>query len=317
MIDKFYRRSIAMLREEKGIWNQIYRLLIQFREEAISRVFRFLRNINDATASGIKAIVALLDDKRKEIEKTIQAQFRLLAEKEAKFLGKTIESKTRNHPRKITTVRDKPLFSGEGNWFDQVFIPVKKKLSKSLKLEVSKKSSIETVIDRIFGKDTKREVKVGSWQGNEFQGGVLSRLRSNLKTLVTTGFYEMVSKVRKFSYARADKVSVLKSVAVLDGRTTNICRHYHGLSFEAASKRGIGHQKKFLATPRHWNCRSQHLPDDFDGKKIEQLEFDSWFKDLSNSAQDSLLGSRGGEIYRGGQNDLLSILKRLSPSYLG
>lgn len=306
-----------MLREEKGVWNQVYRLLLQFREEAISRVFRLLRSRGAAFMPIIKSVVSLLDDKRGEIQKSIESQLRLVAEKEASFMGNTIDARTKNHPRKIKKIRDQPLFEGESNWFDKVFTPVKRKLRKSLQLEVSKGSSIESVIDRIFGKDVPREIKIGAWQGTEFQGGVLARLRSNLKTLVTTSFYEMIYRVRKFSYARADKVSVLRSVAVLDGRTTSICKEYHGLLFNNSNLRGVGHKKAFLATPRHWNCRSQHLPEDFNGKKIKQIEFEEWFKDLSNSAQDSLLGSRGGEVYRGGQEDLFSILKRLSPNYLG
>ena len=72
----------------------------------------------------------------------------------------------------------------------------------------------------------------------------------------------------------------------------------------------IGHNKKYVATPRHWNCRSQHIPEDFDGKKIERVGFEDWFKDLSNKAQDSLLGSRGGDLYRNQQVPLLNLLKR-------
>lgn len=316
MIDKFYRRAIEMLREEKGVWNKVYRLLIQFREEAISRVFRIFRGESSDLATGLKSLVNLFDDKRTEIKDSIESQLRLVAAKEADFMSSTVEAITRNYPRKLKSLRDRPLFEGESNWFDKIFTPVKRKLRKSLQLEVSKGSSIESVIDRIFGKDVPREVKIGAWQGSEFQGGVLARLRSSLKTLVTTSFYEMVGKVRKFSYARAKKISVLRSVAVLDSRTTSICKQYHGLLFRADNLRGIGHRQRFLGTPRHWNCRSQYLPESFDGKEIKNLEFDEWFKDLSNSAQNSLLGTKGSELYRGGQKDLLSILKRLSPVYL-
>lgn len=306
-----------MLREEKGFWNQIYRLLLQFREEAISRVFRFLRGSQFPGNAAIKGVIGLLDDKRKVIQSEIERQLRLIAEKEAGFLSAVIEARTRNHPRKLKKVREAPLFSGDENWFDKIFNPIKSKLRKSLQYSISRKDPIESVIDRVFGKDTVKEIKIGSWRGNEFQGGVLSRLRSNLKTLVTTSFYEMVSKVRKFSYARSPKLGVLRSVAVLDGNTTSVCKHYHGLLFDATSLRGIGHNQKFLAVPRHWNCRSQLLPEEFAGKKLDKTDFEDWFKDLSNSAQDTLLGSKGGVIYRSGQNELLTILKRLSPRYLG
>ena len=90
-----------MLREEKGVWNQVYRLLLQFREEAISRVFRLLRSRGAAFMPIIKSVVSLLDDKRGEIQKSIESQLRLVAEKEASFMGNTIDARTKNHPRKI------------------------------------------------------------------------------------------------------------------------------------------------------------------------------------------------------------------------
>jgi len=306
-----------MLREEKGFWHKIYRVLIEFREEAISRVFRHLRSSGGVVKNILSAVTSLFDDKKENIERVMASQFKLIAEKEKDFLTGALDVNMSKYPRTVKTVRDAPLQSGEGSWVSKLFKPVRKRLRKSLQFSISRQGSIEEVVDRVFGKDTPKEIKIGNWRGNEFQGGVLSRLRSSLKTLVTTSFYEMVHKVRKFAFSRAEKVGSIRSVAVLDSRTTETCRNYDGLIFEQKSLKPLGHGLKYIPTPRHWNCRSQHVPAEFDGKKIKPIPFEEWFDDLSNSAQAFLLGKVGGDLYREQQSPLLNLLKRLSPKFLG
>ncbi len=317
MLDSLFKRSILMVREEKGIWYSIYRILLQLREEATSRVFRFLRG-SESKISGISnGISSLLDDKSQQIGRTIQSQLRLAAEQESGFWKKALGLSMKNYPRKLSSVNDAPLYSGEGNLIGKIFNPVKKRIKKMLQYSISQNHSIDQTLDRIFGKDLSKEIKVKTWQGTEFQGGVLAKVRKSLQTVVTTSYYEMVSKVRKFAYARTERVNTIRSVAVLDTRTTSVCKKHDGLRFNRADLKPIGHKEKFQPTPRHWNCRSQHIPEDLDGKKIEQVEFEDWFRDLSNSAQNLLLGSKGGEMYRSKQDNLLNLVKRLSPKYLG
>lgn len=317
MLDELFKRSIMMVKEEKGIWYKIYRILLQFREEASNRVFRFLREATTPFSSIQKNLFGLLDDKRNEIEGSFKSQIRLAAESEGTFWKESLKAPLKNFPRKLTSVKDAPLYSGEGNLFSRIFDPLKKKMKKNLQYSISQNHSIDQTLDRVFGKDTPKEVKVQTWRGKEFQGGVLAKVRKSLQSLVTTAYYEMVSKVRKFAYKRTDRIKVLRSVAVLDGRTTKVCREYDGLLFSREKLTPVKHGRKFIDVPRHWNCRSQYIPEDFDGKTLPQKDFSDWFKDLSNSAQDSLLGKAGGSIYRDNPAGLLTLLKRLSPRFLG
>lgn len=316
-IDELFKRSIMMVREEKGLWYQVYRILLQFREEATSRVFKFLRGSGNKTGTLFKSLNSLLDDKVQETERVFGSQIRLAAEQESDFWKKSLDIKMSNYPRKLSSVNDAPLFSGSNSWLNRIFSPVKSRMKKLIQYSVSQNHSIDQALDRVFGKDTEKEVKVKTWRGTEFQGGVLAKVRKSLQSLVTTSYYEMVSKVRKFAYARTERINTLRSVAVLDSRTTTVCKEYDGLKFDRKTLKPIDHKKKYVATPRHWNCRSQHIPEDFDGKKIERVGFEDWFQDLSNKAQDSLLGSRGGDLYRNQQVPLLNLLKRLSPKFMG
>ena len=317
MLDELFKRSIMMVKEEKGIWYKIYRLLLQFREEASSRVFKFLRGATTTFSSIERSLNSLFESKKNEIKDLLKSQIRFAAESEGSFWKGSLETPLKNFPRKLNSVKDAPLYSGKGNLFSRIFDPVRKKLKQTLQFSISQNHSIDQTLDRVFGKDTPKEIKVQTWRGKEFQGGVLAKVRKSLQSLVTTAYYEMVGKVRKFAYKRTDRIEVLRSVAVLDSRTTKVCRDYDGLRFRKKDLTPVGHNQKFIDVPRHWNCRSQYIPEDFDGKDLPKKDFTDWFKELGKSAQDSLLGIRGGELYRGNPSGLPSILKRLSPSYLG
>jgi len=316
-LDDLFKRSILMVREEKGVWYQIYRVLLQFREEATSRLFKFFRGSQANRVSLFSSLNSLLDDKAEETERVFKDQIRLVAEQESDFWKKSLNITMKNYPRKLSSVNDAPLFSGSTSWLNRIFTPVKNRMKKMIQYSISQNHSIDQSLDRVFGKDTDKEVKVKAWRGTEFQGGVLAKVRKSLQSLVTTSYYEMVYKVRKFAYARTEKISTLRSVAVLDSRTTAVCKEYDGLKFDRKTLKPIGHNRKYVATPRHWNCRSQHIPEDFEGKEFKKVQFEDWFKDLSDSAQNSLLGSRGGDLYRNQQVPLLGLLKRLSPKFMG
>jgi len=313
MTDEFYRRSVEMLREEKGVWNQVLKVLLQFREEATGRTFRFLRSKSVSAKSILDVIFSLLEDRLEQMISLLNAQLRLVAEKEARFLKGVFGLPLTKHPRKIERVQGYSLGSG---WLTQIFRKAKKRIRKTLQYSLSQNHLSDELLDRVFGVDLPKTLRVGKWSGTDFQGGALSEVKRTLQSLVTTSFYSMISKVRTFAYKRASQVETFRSVAILDGKTTSTCQEHDGLLYDRKFK-PVGHSKKFVDVPRHWNCRSQVIPFEVDGKKLSRVSFEAWFKKLGSSAQNSLLGSRGGDLYRTEGSNLLSILKRLPPVYLG
>lgn len=306
-----------MIREEKGVWNQIFRILLEFREEATSRVFKFFRSKDNRTTSLNKNILTLLEDKKSKVARELRDQLRLAAVSESEFQRGIFDSESlRNYPRTLKKVMGNSIFEGSVNWLNKIFNPVRKLIRQMIQYSISQNDDVERAIDRIFGKDLPKELKIGSWSGNDFQGGSLDRMRAKLRSLVTTCYYEMVSKVRQFAYKKSGRVTVLRSVAVLDDRTTDTCKRYDGLLF-SLDLRPIDHKLPYLPIPRHWNCRSQYIPDSIGGKKMRSITFKNWFNKLSEEIQDTLLTKRGGNIYRSQGTDLLSLFKRLTPRYLG
>jgi hypothetical protein len=313
MIDEFYRRSIEMLREEKGVWNKVLQVLLQFREEATGRTFRYLRAKESNAKTILGTIYSLLEEKLDRLIDLLKRQLRLVAEKEGKFLKEVFQLPLSRHPRKLDRVRGEPLVSG---WLRSIFGKVKKRIRKTLQYSLSQGHPAEDLLDKVFGRDLPKMIRVGKWSGSDFQGGALSEAKRTLQSLITTAYYEMTSKVRNFAYKRASQVEVLKSIAILDGKTTSTCHQHDGLLFTRGFK-PIGHNTKFIDVPRHWNCRSQILPETVSGKKLKQVSFETWFRKLSRSAQNSLLTPKGGALYRTEGVGLLSIIKRLPPVYLG
>ena len=317
MIDKFYRRAIQMIREEKGVWNHILRILLEFRDEATSRVFKYFRSNESKTKNLNKNIQTLLEDKKSKVGKELVTQLRLVAEEESKFQRGIFDAESlRNYPRTLKKVMGNSISEGGTNWLNKIFNPVRKLIRQTIQYSISQGDNLDKSIDRIFGKDLPKELKIGNWSGNDFQGGTLDRMRAKLRSLVTTCYYEMVSKVRQFAYKKSGRVTVLRSVAVLDDRTTDTCKRYDGLLF-SLDLRPIDHKLPYLPIPRHWNCRSQYIPDSISGKKMRSITFRNWFNKLSEEIQDTLLTKRGGDIYRSQGTDLLSLFKRLTPRYLG
>jgi len=316
MLNDLFIRAISMSREEKGLWHLMYKSLLQLREEFISRVFNFMRSSAGRINELMKTLSSILDDKSSELSDLLKSQLVLVARNESDFWKSILKIPLKNYPRKLISVNDAPLYSGAGNLFSRIFNPVKKKLKAMLQFSVSQNHSIDQTLDRVFGKETSKEINVKSWRGTEFQGGVLAKVRKSLQSLAVTAYYEMIAKVRKFAFARTDRVQSIRSTSSLEGNTTEGCKKYEGLVFGKDSLQPISHQNKYEPVPRHWNCRSQYIPNDFDGKSLEPISMVDWFKGLSIGAQNSLLGKKGGELYRNKHSDLLIIMKRLSPVYL-
>ena len=313
MIDEFYRRSMGMIREEKGVWNRVLQVLLQFREEATGRTFRFLRMKEISAKPILETVYSLLDEKVDRLIDLLKRQMKLVSEKEGKFLKEVFQLPLVRHPRKLDKVRGEPLVSG---WLRSIFGKVKKRIRKTLQYSLSQGHPAEDLLDNVFGRDLPKMVRVCKWSGSDFQGGALSEAKRTLQSLITTAYYEMTSKVRNFAYKKASQVEVLKSLAILDGKTTSTCQQHDGLLFSRGFK-PIGHNTKFIDVPRHWNCRSQILPETISGKKLKQVSFETWFRKLSRSAQNYLLTPKGGALYRTEGVGLLSIVKRLPPVYLG
>lgn len=87
--------------------------------------------------------------------------------------------------------------------------------------------------------------------------GATQITRNNLKSIVDSSLVSMAAQARNdLTEANDENVPRQLYVAVLDSRTTQICRSFHGKVFKV----GEG-----PIPPLHWNCRSTRVPLPADG----------------------------------------------------
>jgi len=121
-----------------------------------------------------------------------------------------------------------------------------------------------------------------------YKDGLLTRQRRRFATVVET-FVQHVSTGVSFQLGKLTSTHYTW-VAILDSRTTEICRSRNGQSFEYG---------KGPRPPAHWNCRSFTIPQTI--VKLDDIPtFYTWVKRQPAGVQDDVLGpARGRELREG------------------
>ena len=114
--------------------------------------------------------------------------------------------------------------------------------------------------------DVERAIKLGMTLG-ETNAQLANRLKStmelsmrNAQSIVITATSAVANKARMDFYSANDEVlKGYQSLTVLDGKTSDICISYSGSKYDINFK-PIGNSKPYRPTPRHFRCRSTHIP---------------------------------------------------------
>ena len=114
--------------------------------------------------------------------------------------------------------------------------------------------------------DVERAVKLGMTLG-ETNAQLANRLKStmelsmrNAQKIVRTATSAVANKARMDFYSANDEVlKGYQSLTVLDGKTSDLCISYSGSKYDINFK-PIGNSKPYRPTPRHFRCRSTHIP---------------------------------------------------------
>ena len=167
----------------------------------------------------------------------------------------------------IETIVDKSLIRGAvmSNWWDRQKDNTQNRIITQIQLGFAEGEGIGDLRRRIIGKAT------GKWQQiivngqkrrvYERVGGIVDISKREADALVRTAIQTLSGRVRDRIYEQNDDiVDQVESVATLDARTTPLCASYDNLRWTQKSHSPVGHSKMYYATPRHWNCRSTHIP---------------------------------------------------------
>lgn len=125
----------------------------------------------------------------------------------------------------------------------------------------------------------------------------------SLETVLRTGVEEVSDEVLERTAERVPAKSIRmgwQSIAVLDARTTQLCRAY-AFKIWTLDKKPIGHTLPFLPVPRHYNCRSRIIPIALDDDPVNDLTFKEWLSGLSVDDQNKIFGKGRMDLYRRGK----------------
>lgn len=123
-----------------------------------------------------------------------------------------------------------------------------------------------------------------------------------LETVLKTGVEEVADEVLERTAERMPKTIRMgwQSIAVLDARTTSLCRAY-AFKIWTLDKKPIGHDLPFLPVPRHYYCRSRIIPIMLDDDPVNDLTFKQWLDTLTAADQDKIFGATRMKLYRAGK----------------
>lgn len=124
----------------------------------------------------------------------------------------------------------------------------------------------------------------------------------SLETVLRTGVEEVSDEVVTRTAERIPKTIRMgwQSIAVLDARTTSLCRAY-AFKIWTLDYKPIGHTLPFLPVPRHYYCRSRIIPIHLDDDPVNDLTFSQWLNTLSREEQDKIFGPGRMKLYRDGK----------------
>lgn len=88
-----------------------------------------------------------------------------------------------------------------------------------------------------------------------------------------------------------------QSIAVLDARTTSLCRNYHGKIWDKDHK-PIGHDLPWFEIPRHPYCRSTHVIILLDDSPAKTETFAEFMKRKSDAEKEAIFGKRALGLWR-------------------
>ena len=184
--------------------------------------------------------------------------------------------------------------------------------------------------------DVERAVKLGMTLG-ETNAQLATRLMNTLdvsrrhaESIVITGTSAITNQARmEFYSANDDIIKGYQSISVLDGKTSEICIAYSNLKYDI-DKKPIGHNLPFRQTPRHFRCRSTHIPilktwreigideDELPGGTQssdmgylpQDYSFNDFLKLKSKAQQDDILGKGKAELWRDGKINLSQLVNQ-------
>jgi len=350
--------------------NEVFDHAIQinrFEENVKRRAIGFLREMSDdinllltdspsamqATRlqSMLKQVDDIIEDAHGSAKKEVRKQMLDFAKVENESINNIMNESVQAEifsPKmtqaQLKAVVDDELVRGAlvSDWWDRLENNTKNRITKGIQLGYAEGESVEEMKDRLLGKRTGLTEVYTSPNGKtkrraERIGGWLQVSDREAESLIRTSVHNISSTIRDQTYRdNLDVIDQVESIATLDGRTTVLCASYDGLRWKADGHEPVGgHGKTYLPTPRHWGCRSTHVPviamlDELDkkakakgikippatraslgGPQRATMNMDKWLRKQAPQRQNRIIGSQAkAKLFRDGKLKLKDFTNR-------
>lgn len=196
-------------------------------------------------------------------------------------------------------------------------------------------------IGNIINEETQKQIRLGMTLG-ETNYSIAERVSFQLNAsmreaqkIVITATSSIANQARMEFYSANDEViKGYQSIAVLDGKTSDVCIAYSGQKYDNNLKPIGGKQLPYKQTPRHFNCRSTHVPIlktwkelgiDLDelptgtqssdaGYLPQDYTFNDFLKTKTKDYQDKVLGVGRAQLWRDGKITLSQLVNQQGKS---
>jgi SPP1 gp7 family putative phage head morphogenesis protein len=310
------RRIIAILnRVDPDLMGQVIaaRERLPASQFAVDRLDQLLDNLRRLNAQAYSEVAAELD-----------TELRDLTQAEINFQVRTISTEV---PLAVVAVAPQEVYSAA------MARPFQGKLLSEwmVNLEAGKAAAIRDAIriGYIEGETTEQIVRrIRGTRANGYADGLLEITRRNAQAVVRTAVQHTAAFASEMVYEEnADIVKAVKYSAVLDTRTTAVCRGRSGKIYPLGKPRP--------AIPAHIGCRSHYAPitksfrelgldaDDFpastqaslNGQVPADLTYQSWLEKQSVARQNEVLGETKAKLFRDGGLKLDRFVDRQGREY--
>ena len=227
----------------------------------------------------------------KDLTGTLEADLKLFGESELDFHSEMLDKASLS--ARINVSIQKPTI-------EQVYAAAN---ARPMSLKVGMAAPLRDWINGLqegAAKRVEQTIRLGFVEG-ESVPSIIKRVRNDVLPISRRGAEMLVrTSVNHFSNvarsevfkANADILTGEMWNAILDGRTSLICRDLDGKVFK------VGEGKR---PPAHPNCRSYMTPVLKGIEPPSRTSYAEWFKRQSASRQDEILGSAKGKLYRDGK----------------
>jgi SPP1 gp7 family putative phage head morphogenesis protein len=311
LIDATVRNQIALRRYLARENREMQKLFEEYDRKVAALLRKKYRENMTMGSPSLKALYAEIKDLRTQLMIETNKRARSMSQELAPVEGDKewallllllgASGKKPGNPS-VSSILNTPFAAGAlsaatyAQWFAKLRAADQIRIRDVLSRSVTESVPTNEVVKRVVGS-----------KANGFKDGALARSRQNVAAMLTTLATHISNTVRMHIWKKTPSVRGAVWVAILDRRTTAICRSRDNkvIMFGGAKapKGATLLSPQSARPPAHVNCRSTLAPLRV-GAVPKRRTYSQWLLGQSRSVQEDILGKAKSEMFRSGKVSL-------------